>query len=89
MYYKVKSYKRSLFLLLTIIIVRLGPSPKPKFKEKGLDQSRTLNSHSTHHHPSPTTNFLTSSRQPRRVKFDMEAQFNPTKRNLKKGNMVT
>ena len=38
-------------------IVRLGPSPKLKLKLKGLDQSRTLNSHSatTTTHP-PTTN---------------------------------
>ena len=64
-------------------IVRLGPSPKPKSKEKGLDQSRTLNSHSTTTTHPPTTNFLTSSRQPRRVKFKMEAHFNPTKSNLK------
>ena len=38
--------------------------------------------------PSPALNRVNkkniSSRQPRRVKFDMEAYMNPTKRNMKK-----
>ena len=38
----------------------------------------------THH-----ANFLTSSRHPRRVKFDMEAHFNPTKGNLREKIGVT
>ena len=41
---------------LELLIVRLGPSPKLKLELKGLDQSRTLNSHitTTHHHPPQT-----------------------------------
>ena len=39
-------------------IVRLGPSPKPKLEGKGLDQSRKLNSHSTH----PPTHHTCSSK---------------------------
>ena len=51
--------------------------------------SWTLKSVSTPPPPPTTTNFLTSSRQPRRVKFNMEAYIYPTKRNLKNKFEVT
>ena len=48
-------------------IVQLGPGLK--FKTKALDQSRTLNSLWTTHHP-PTENFLQGSRHSKRLKLN-------------------
>ena len=79
--YIIRSFKQ--FVLFSLVQFQ-----NLSLRWKGLDQSRTLNPH-LDTRPPPTKNFLTSSRQPRRVKFDLEAHFNPTKRNLKKKIWVT
>ena len=71
--------------------VQLGPSPNLKLKSWS-DWTKANTKLTFKPPPPPTTtteNFLTSSRQPRRVKFKMEAHFNQTKRNLKKKIEVT
>ena len=60
-------------------IVRLGPNPKHKPERKGLDQSRTLNSHSPHPPPQtflPVPGYTCSSKSVYNLSIGKEKYYN-------------